>query len=60
MLDPFIGSGTTALACLELNRHYIGIEAMDNYHRLAQDSIDAWESKNNGKSRTLDLWALLK
>ena len=36
VLDPFIGSGTTAIACLNLNRHYIGIEAMNNYHELAQ------------------------
>ena len=60
VLDPFLGSGTTALACLELNRHFIGIEAMDNYYKLATDSIHAWENKNNGTSRKMDLWSLLK
>jgi len=35
VLDPFIGSGTTALACIELNRHYIGIELMRDYYQLA-------------------------
>jgi len=60
VLDPFIGSGTTAIACLDLNRHYIGIETMDNYYQLAQDSIDKWKTKNNGKPRTLELWTLLK
>lgn len=50
VLDPFIGSGTTAIACLDLKRHYIGIETMDNYHQLAQDSIETWNTKNNGKS----------
>ena len=49
VLDPFIGSGTTAIACLELNRHYIGIEAMNGYRNLAQDSINNWKAKNNGK-----------
>lgn len=48
VLDPFIGSGTTAIACLNLNRHYIGIEAMDSYRNLAQDSINNWKTKNNG------------
>ncbi len=51
VLDPFIGSGTTAIACLNLNRHYIGIEAMDNYHELAQKSINEWRNRNNGNSR---------
>lgn len=39
VLDPFIGSGTTALACIELNRHYVGIELMDNYYQLAVNAI---------------------
>jgi site-specific DNA-methyltransferase (adenine-specific) len=60
VLDPFIGSGTTAIACLNLKRHYIGIEAMDNYYQLAQDSVEAWKTKNNGKPKEMDLWALLK
>jgi len=41
VLDPFIGSGTTALACIELDRHYIGIELMENYYNLALESVDA-------------------
>jgi len=39
VLDPFIGSGTTALACIELNRRYIGIELMDEYYNLAKNTI---------------------
>lgn len=53
VLDPFIGSGTTAIACLDLNRHYIGIEAMSNYYKLAQESIEHWKTENNGNSRQL-------
>jgi len=41
VLDPFIGSGTTALACIELNRHYIGIELMEDYYKLALEAIAA-------------------
>lgn len=39
VLDPFIGSGTTAIACVELRRHYLGIEAMSRYFELATQSI---------------------
>lgn len=50
VLDPFIGSGTTAIACLNLKRRYIGIEAMNNYHELAIASINNWKNRNNGNS----------
>ena len=53
VLDPFIGSGTTAMACLDLNRRYIGIEAMSNYHELAETAINNWRRRNNGASRKL-------
>lgn len=31
ILDPFMGSGTTALACKNLNKTYIGIDISQNY-----------------------------
>jgi site-specific DNA-methyltransferase (adenine-specific) len=39
ILDPFLGSGTTALACLELNRHFIGIELSPEYCEIARNRI---------------------
>jgi len=39
VLDPFIGSGTTAVACLQLNRKYIGIETKEGYCKLAMERI---------------------
>ena len=39
VLDPFMGSGTTALAALELNRNYIGIDKEIKYVELAQQNI---------------------
>ncbi|MDD5038609.1 MAG: site-specific DNA-methyltransferase [Dehalococcoidales bacterium] len=53
VLDPFIGSGTTAIACLDLNRHYIGIEAMEKYCHLSESSIIAWKNKHNGNGKRL-------
>jgi len=49
VLDPFIGAGTTALACIRLNRHYVGIEMMEKYCNLA---VEAIEKVNNGYRRT--------
>ena len=39
VLDPFIGSGTTALACLKSHRHYIGFELNKEYFDIAQRRI---------------------
>ena len=35
VLDPFIGSGTTAIACHHLNRRFIGFEKDPQYHEIA-------------------------
>jgi DNA modification methylase len=35
ILDPFIGSGTTAVACKQLDKHFIGFELNPNYYDLA-------------------------
>ena len=48
VLDPFIGTGTTAVACIKLNRHYVGIEMMEKYCNLA---VEAIEKANNGHRR---------
>lgn len=37
ILDPFIGSGTTAVACKKLNRQYIGYEINERYFNLAKE-----------------------
>lgn len=35
VLDPFMGSGTTAVACLRTGRNYIGFELDKHYHSVA-------------------------
>lgn len=39
VLDPFIGSGTTAIAAIECNRHFIGFEMMQKYADIARGNI---------------------
>ena len=41
IVDPFMGSGTTGLACKELNRNFIGIEMDSEYYAIAQQRIDS-------------------
>ena len=40
ILDPFIGSGTTAIACEQLNRRWIGIEISEKYCEIAAKRIE--------------------
>lgn len=39
ILDPFMGSGTTAVACKKLNRNFIGIEKESEFVELAKNRI---------------------
>lgn len=39
ILDPFMGSGTTAIACHKLQRNYIGFELDNEYFELASRRI---------------------
>jgi len=40
VLDPFIGSGTTAIACINLNRRYIGCELEKKYYDIAIKRVE--------------------
>lgn len=40
VLDCFSGSGTTCVACKELNRRYIGIEINPEYHQISIDRLN--------------------
>ena len=43
ILDPFLGSGTTAVACVNTNRHYIGFELDPQYYDIACKRLDEAE-----------------
>ena len=53
VLDPFIGSGTTALVAIQEARDYVGIELQPKYEFLikervseAKSSLNVWSEEN--------------
>lgn len=46
VLDNCIGSGTTAIACMNTGRSYIGIEKDENYFNIAQERINQRRRRN--------------
>lgn len=45
VLDPFIGSGTTAVAAVQLGRNYVGIDNQEEYVKLSQERISEIQIK---------------
>ena len=45
VLDPFMGSGSTGVACKNLNRNFIGIELDESYFKIGKERIN----KDNNK-----------
>lgn len=43
VLDPFIGSGTTAVACKQLGRNYIGFEKDDKHFHTAVKRVNEYQ-----------------
>jgi site-specific DNA-methyltransferase (adenine-specific) len=44
VLDCFMGSGTTAIACMRLNRNFLGCEINNDYFKSAQARIEKEKS----------------
>ena len=47
MLDPFMGSGTTAMVARDLDRHYIGCELHEDYSTLIDERVPVKEVAPN-------------
>ena len=44
VLDPFMGSGTTPMACVTLGRNYIGVEREEEYFEIAEARVNKLEN----------------
>lgn len=49
IVDPFMGSGTTALACIKHGRKFIGIELSADYYEISKERI-------TNRLNALELW----
>ena len=48
VLDPFMGVGSTGIACIKNKRNFIGIEIDENYFNIAKSRIEEIEEQLNG------------
>ncbi len=53
VLDPFLGSGTTAVVAKRLGRNYIGIDMGEEYCKIAKERIDD-KTSSEGKPEALE------
>ena len=44
VLDPFMGTGTTAIACLKNDREYVGFEINKNYYNIIMNRIKKYDN----------------
>lgn len=47
VIDPFMGTGSTGIACMETNRNFIGVEIDEKYFNIAAERIKDYEPKTN-------------
>ena len=45
VFDPFMGTGTTAIACIKNNRQYVGFEINKNYYNIILNRIKKYRNK---------------
>lgn len=51
ILDPFMGSGTTAISAINFNRNYVGIDISPEYCKMAEERI----KKHVSQGRLLEI-----
>jgi DNA modification methylase len=52
VLDPFIGSGSTAAAAVQLGRNYVGIDVSQEYVKLTQDRVSERQIRMFAEQKT--------
>jgi len=62
VLDPFIGSGTTAIACIKTNRHFVGYDNEKGYVDMANSRIqnELRQTKAQKEQAKLEKFALIE
>ncbi len=55
VLDPFMGSGTTAIASKKIGRKFIGFEISEKYHKISLNRLGLLENNKNKKDELFDL-----
>ena len=45
VFDPFMGAGTTAIACLANNRQYVGFEINKDYHKIIENRVKKYNNQ---------------
>ena len=53
VLDPFVGSGTTCVAAISLDRNWIGIDISEEYCRIARERVENDVIIRKGESKTI-------
>jgi site-specific DNA-methyltransferase (adenine-specific) len=57
VLDPFLGGGTTALACIKTGRRFVGVELSPEYYRVAGDQIRTACDAAQGTGKRSTKWS---
>ncbi len=60
ILDPFLGSGTTAIACLNLDRKFIGMEKEEEYVKIAEKRIKFWEKPKARRDVAIEVHKIIE
>lgn len=47
VLDPFMGIGTTGIACINTNRNFIGIEVDEKYFNIAKERVENTQKRED-------------
>lgn len=58
VLDPFLGTGSTLLACIESNRSGIGVEVVEKWANIAQSRVEKLLAQRRGSEQFLQTMGL--